>query len=790
MSTVENAMPAPSKVLEGQRQAEASHEADTNGPSQPLLDILKDILATDNSVRETLRLEGLDEETVMAAADAVLRESASDFNSRLEELSVARERRNEALKPGSNWKNPENTIGLSLWTANLLAIPGVGIAKLTGHILAWPIWPFFAAVPAVFIIGAFLIAIDPKSQPEATAPTIETETLRRNLRDQLRSLVIVPAIERASLPNFAPAADDTVLLADAPGLTSRVSADGRVQTSSYREVLPNLARHGGMTVGLAGSRGVGKSELLRAFCEDPDDSATIDKGGIIGVVIPAPVAYKAEPFLRVLIRQLAEAVPGYRESIPIPQKIFSAKVALVLTFAIISSGIGSMFLIGPARIDKDTHLGVAKMLDWVLVVIGGGIFVVILIRLIRNQIPAASKFPTRHRDLDLQAADLSQRRRRELADLAANVARKIRYVESRASGEESSYSWRDIGFKSTSGITWDALPLTEPDLVMELAAFVAQLSRGGYRVRIGIDELDKLVEGRDAEKFLTSMKNLLVIRDCSFLLTISENAAAQFAQRGLPIRDVFDSSLDTVVTVQPLTFREARRLAVARLGARGAGSSERISDSQVLLCYCLSGGLPRDFLRYCRRLGEINLSLDGRQSLDRVLFELLKSDLRTRVDGIRAAFADRHGSDSVAVFMAELERVYDVPDGNDTPAEVLRDLVASDMRFAALCRVSENEALRDEAEPGAEQDGIRQARRRVATYLYFVDTVRGAFGNQGMLARAATNGDQSTINQAFEVLADARRNIEIDAATGWRRIAASRRALGLSEVRVFDVAES
>ena len=59
------------------------------------------------------------------------------------------------------------------------------------------------------------------------------------------------------------------------------------------------------------------------------------------------------------------------------------------------------------------------------------------------------------------------------------------------------------------------MPLSEPDLVIELATFVEKLSSGGYRVRIGIDELDKLANGDDAEKFLTGIKTLFTISDCS-----------------------------------------------------------------------------------------------------------------------------------------------------------------------------------------------------------------------------------------------------------------------------------
>ena len=42
--------------------------------------------------------------------------------------------------------------------------------------------------------------------------------------------------------------------------------------------------------------------------ETPQDKAPVERGGIIGIVVPAPVAYDPEQFLRLLIRRLAEAV--------------------------------------------------------------------------------------------------------------------------------------------------------------------------------------------------------------------------------------------------------------------------------------------------------------------------------------------------------------------------------------------------------------------------------------------------------------------------------------------------
>ena len=120
--------------------------------------MLSDILDNDQPLIETLWLEGVDKEAVMAQVDAVLGDNAVDFESRLQELSEAEEeKRNVALGPSSKWKDPENTIGLVMWGvsfAALLLLLGVGIAKWTGHIPRWPIWPFVIGPLAPFVGGA------------------------------------------------------------------------------------------------------------------------------------------------------------------------------------------------------------------------------------------------------------------------------------------------------------------------------------------------------------------------------------------------------------------------------------------------------------------------------------------------------------------------------------------------------------------------------------------------------------------------------------------------------------
>ena len=110
-----------------------------------------------------------------------------------------------------------------------------------------------------------------------------------------------------------------------------------------------------------------------------------------------------------------------------------------------------------------------------------------------------------------------------------------------------------VGLQSqwTQGASWARQPQTYPELVGRFREFATSITQR-YRVVIGIDELDKLESGVKAERFLNDIKGIFGIRECYFLVSVSEDAAASFDRRGLPFRDVFDTCFDSVITVSYL----------------------------------------------------------------------------------------------------------------------------------------------------------------------------------------------------------------------------------------------
>ena len=78
------------------------------------------------------------------------------------------------------------------------------------------------------------------------------------------------------------------------------------------------------------------------------------------------------------------------------------------------------------------------------------------------------------------------------------------------------------------------IPANKDDIVQEMATLITLLNRAGSRVVIAIDELDKLdTSNEETAHLFNAMKSLFTIQSCSFLLTISTSAWAEFEQRGL-----------------------------------------------------------------------------------------------------------------------------------------------------------------------------------------------------------------------------------------------------------------
>jgi hypothetical protein len=177
--------------------------------------------------------------------------------------------------------------------------------------------------------------------------------------------------------------------------------------------------------------------------------------------------------------------------------------------------------------------------------------------------------------------------------------------------------------------------MSTPEIVGAIKSFTQVMSSARQEddgsgpkvpVVIGIDEVDKIEDPREAQAFLNQIKGLFGDSSSLFLVSISDDAMAAFERRGMPFRDAFDSSLSAVVTLSYLSRTEARTLT----GSRLVGVQEPVSD----LLFVLAGGLARDLVRLIRRAVEAREA--GKAKLDDLALALIASEVETKKRAVLA----------------------------------------------------------------------------------------------------------------------------------------------------------
>lgn len=246
------------------------------------------------------------------------------------------------------------------------------------------------------------------------------------------------------------------------------------------------------------------------------------------------------------------------------------------------------------------------------------------------------------------------------------------------------------GYTSSWGVTvpWTALSVpytlarTRSEQAEGLPAMVSQFRnyservadwkrRADCQVIICIDEMDKIRDSDRAESFLNDIKAIFDIPGCLYLVAISEDAMTVFASRTPAIRTAFDSAFDEIISVQPMTFIEARDMPDLRFIG--------IPWPFLALCQVLAGGVPRDLLRAARALIQ---AADAPGANERTLREITGTLVRTRCDTMRREAIlqlSRSGAPGTILLpLHEADWPGRAPDGNR--ADVLH---AADLRLSA-----------------------------------------------------------------------------------------------------------
>jgi len=543
--------------------------------------------------------------------------------------------------------------------------------------------------------------------------------------------------------------------------------------TNAREQMEQLfsAMSGG-SIGISGPRGAGKSTLINYFCRRSDRDWQPRGLPVLAFATPAPARYEARDFVLHLFATLCHtvlAVKGGQQrastrttpsSSPRIHPLLSAllpyrQMILMLGAAIITIGACLLALRATTILWPTTALNqlidvlaqLKRTLGLNLGIFMAAGFALWFMARILNRI--VFNIQRRHSERDSsESPDLSSEARKHLE--------VIQFQRSFTAGWSGTLTL-PIGVAATANEaqTFAERQASLPEIIDRYSAFVHRVTRD-YTVIIGIDELDKLKSDEEAEKFLNDNKVLFGLEGCFYLVSISESALASFERRGLPMRDVFDSSFDEVVHVGYLDANQAIRLLRRRVA--------QLPLPFACLCHVLAGGLPRDLIRSCR-----SLYLLASQSPERTLHALTASlvvdDLRRKCRAIIHS-AKRLDTNYTSNFLVAVNRIQ----AQQPTAAFLDD--------QATLFVSAPPMLADKA--SEEERRLAGLCFEFGNYLYFCATLLSYYDDrldEVAFRRALQEG-------AFDALAEARQSLSIDPKLAGELCAEFRQNMRLTDLSI------
>ncbi len=317
----------------------------------------------------------------------------------------------------------------------------------------------------------------------------------------------------------------------------------------------------------------------------------------------------------------------------------------------------------------------------------------------------------------------------------------LRTVQSRAASWSTAVPAAGLGVQV--GTSLSTVPPNFPELVDDFRDLLGRIAREIHEqkgtVVVAVDELDRLGDGATVLAFLNEIKAVFGVPYVHYLVSVADDVGAAFVRRGLPHRDATDSTLDDVITVQPCLLSESRALLTRRMPG--------LTETHVLLVHALAGGLPRDLIRYGRRL--VDLHLNSSEDLPHHARTLVLEELAEAVTGFRLLLSRQPWPQGGAVLSAFRDLTVQL---RRTADQASSDLDQALRTFAFEGRVTSPEEYR------AVPDTAQQLMLEASVFGYFCLTLLDVFAVPGFAASSSDaqahgpDGDPALLAEAHTEL--------------------------------------
>lgn len=706
----------------------------------------------DSAHRESIRvlaLELLSKDMAEAAAqiDVSAEQLASQAAAQTEQIfkETARERGRlkelEIRLAAAKWRRRAE-VATTVIAALLPLVLAVGV-------LGAPDWIFAAIVGIPIVIGICIALVvrhrvraTDSARPTGTGSSQEAESLverldaARSANDAARRKAVsgwlsnrinleLGEIYTPILPEISPES-----LAEVDDL------ELQVPTQARKDLEKTIARMPGGSIGIAGPRGVGKTTLIQHMAARANDGP---KGE--GIVVDAPVDYDGREFVLHLFAKLCEAVLG-------PERVAALR-GWDRSFGASGVGRGGFWtwrpyppFLGPllfglaaiayfAILNDEGRVHPADLKPFALTLMALGVMLAMMT--VQMNPAAVKRF--------LRALGPPRRADGNPVATAELRLRQIWFQQSFSTGWSGALQLPlGVSAGAEKSVQLAENQLSFPDVVSLYREFVGLLASQG-RVCIGIDELDKMDDER-ARRFLNEIKVVFRSSNCFYLVSVSEDAMSYFERRGLPFRDVFDSSFDDVLQVDYLPFAVSHRL----LRRRVVGLPVQFA----CLSHALGAGLPRDVIRAAREICE----RENGSTLGEVVGEVCARQIELKRDAARVAVRRLREPAYVLLLSRWLQELEQASAADD----LLKKCAAFDAGFTRLLG-----PVPDDAERRPDHREALSIALEVISFCYFVTTLSEFIATLGTEAQTVGAIEGS----AIEDLAVARQAFTINPGEAW-----------------------
>ena len=752
-------------------------------------------------LQDGVRHAGTDEEYLQAELEkraetiwkaAKEKETVSTYNKDSEAFRHDLERLEESARPSqSTVKRLEKVAAVAVAVIVVLGfavgipLSRVGYDETYAFLMRYPavlVPGFFIALAAVF---AYVLASIAKSARASdvrklTAALAETEGKLKELRVKAEADILSAVTEegRAVLARLMDSYSTVLCVDRAPGLAELSINSYAVNTEAKQKLELMLKYMPGGSIGIAGPRGAGKTTLMRAYCEAPVTG--LDDHHVLEVMTSAPVEYDPRDFILYLFQQVCtrvleefklrpNAAPwgqgdaggsfsprAYSNALVLAGVLTAAGLALVLAAFLIvplkeSAGAKATPAASPAatpapetaapqpgaaeRYVQAFKLEPGTLLWWgaFLTLPGLALLYLCFFRWRRQPRPAP-KLP------------IWMTKEPPYIEEAWGWLKSIKFQQSYTEGWSGALKL-PVGLESglNRAVSMAEKQKSLPEIVGGLRSFIKSVAED-FRVVVGIDELDKIESDEKAQQFVNQMKSIFGIRNCFYLVSVSESAMSNFERRGIPFRDAFDSSFDSILHVDYLTLDAAKRVITRRVIG--------MSVPFQCLCYCASGGLARDLIRTCRAIVDLGRDReDGApvKDFDPLCRMLAKSDIKSKIRAVSTSAQKVELGAETEAFLGDLVRLESAVDAGD-------DLLPACERLRVKLErrlISDKDEAKEEASLLVERAKLASLGEELATYVYYWDTLLHFFADtlaKGNLREREGSGVINTFARARQML--------------------------------------